>query len=311
MENKIRLLVLGNTGMLGSMISTVISNDNRFELYGTYNSISLSKLTSMRFKEYYFNAYNFSSNKLFEILNITQPDYIINCIGIIKPYCKDNDPSGVLKAIKVNALFPHELSKTVEHFNKKIKIIQIATDCVFDGKKGNYLESDLHNPIDVYGKSKSLGEVSSLNVLNIRCSIIGPELNGKLSLLEWFLNVNNNETINGFSHHFWNGITTLQFTNLCVDIMIHNKFQKLKNLSINTSIHYVINTTVSKYQLLNIFKQIFHKENIIEEIFVENEKIDRTIESIFLHHKLIPMQQAILELKDFLDKSSMYRKCRN
>ena len=70
-----------------------------------------------------------------------------------------------------------------------IKVIQIGTDCVYSGKKGLYSETDKHDPLDVYGKSKSLGEVFDGSALIIRCSIIGPEFKKQKSFLfEWFLN---------------------------------------------------------------------------------------------------------------------------
>ena len=59
-------------------------------------------------------------------------------------------------AIKVNSLFPFQLSKIIKL--KKNKIYQI-TDCVFSGEKGNYNEMSEHDALDVYGKTKSLGKL--------------------------------------------------------------------------------------------------------------------------------------------------------
>ena len=104
---------------------------------------------------------------------------IINCIG---KFISDNSKEQIYSSIKVNSLFPIELSKYIKL--KKIKLYQIATDCVYDGKAGNYDENSRHNAIDVYGKTKSLGEVKDNNFYNIRVSIIGKELNTKNSLVE-------------------------------------------------------------------------------------------------------------------------------
>lgn len=84
----------------------------------------------------------------------------------------------------MNSEFPHIISEIFP----KSKIFQIATDCVFSGTKGNYTEDDFHNATDIYGKTKSLGEVKNNNFFNLRTSIIGKELDGKFSLIEWFLN---------------------------------------------------------------------------------------------------------------------------
>jgi dTDP-4-dehydrorhamnose reductase len=61
------------------------------------------------------------------------------------------------------------------------KVIQIATDCVFSGSNGSYLETDPHDATDVYGKTKSDGEIESSAVMQLRCSIIGRENKGKKS----------------------------------------------------------------------------------------------------------------------------------
>ena len=55
------------------------------------------------------------------------------------------------------------------------RVLQIATDCVYSGAQGAYVETDLHDALDVYGKTKSLGECQEPNVYHLRCSIIGPE----------------------------------------------------------------------------------------------------------------------------------------
>ena len=92
--------------------------------------------------------------KLKEI--VSNKDYIINCVGVIKPYIDESDPESIKNALDVNSLFPHILNKSIK---KKTKIFQIATDCVYNGEKGKYYEKDHHNANDIYGKSKSAGEV--------------------------------------------------------------------------------------------------------------------------------------------------------
>jgi len=114
---------------------------------------------------------------------------------------------------------PHALAQATAKVLPMAKVLQIATDCVYSGKTGNYDEAAKHDALDVYGKTKSLGEVNARHVLNIRCSIIGPELKGRLSLLEWFLSQPTGARVNGYAHHQWNGITTLQFAELCVMLM--------------------------------------------------------------------------------------------
>lgn len=191
-------------------------------------------------------------------------DYIINCIGIIKPYIHDNNASEVARAICVNAQFPYELSKL------NSKIIQIATDCVWDGARGKYTETDLHNATDVYGKTKSLGEVSKENFLNLRCSIIGREQKNFFSLLEWFLHQPKNAKVNGFNNHLWNGLTTDAFSDICIGIIKNNGwFSGMQ--------HVVPADIVSKAEMLHIFADYFARSDIQIQDIDAPIAIDRTL----------------------------------
>ncbi|MDR0631750.1 MAG: sugar nucleotide-binding protein, partial [Holosporaceae bacterium] len=195
-------------------------------------------------------------------------DWVVNCIGIIKPYIDYRDSSSVQRAIRVNALFPHRLAEAAK--NVGARVIQIATDCVFDGQIGHYTETSEHNATDVYGKTKSLGEVVAENFINLRCSIIGLELKNKTSLLEWFLNQPKGATINGFKNHLWNGVTTTAFARICVGIIRNN-------LQIDHMQHIIPANIVNKLDLLNIFKEIFNRNDVIVRDVYTDVGIDRVL----------------------------------
>ena len=84
---------------------------------------------------------------------------------------------------------------------------------------GDYLESDFHDAEDVYGKTKSLGEIKDKNFYNIRTSIIGEENYNKKSLVEWFKSSAVNSELKGFKNHKWNGLTTKVFSELLYSII--------------------------------------------------------------------------------------------
>ena len=206
-------------------------------------------------------------------------DYAINCIGIIKPYIHDDNFYEVQRAIKVNSLFPHKLANVAKITGTKI--IQIATDCVYDGAMGNYDEGSIHNPIDVYGKTKSLGEISSETFLNLRCSIIGREEKSFLSLLEWFLNQPQNATVDGYLNHYWNGVTTNAFAKICRGIIENNLWFSGKQ-------HILASDSPSKAGMLKIFAEVFNRQDIkIKNINAKN-LINRTLmtQNKALHEKI-------------------------
>ena len=222
-----KVVVLGDTGMLGGMLKRLLESKD-VDVYG------VSRKNGLQISPYYH-----TSALLNKISVLDSADYIINCIGAIKPVFNERDR--LAEAIYTNAIFPHELVK----WNNvrgcfKAKLIHITTDCVFDGLDGHYTESSPHNPLDEYGKSKSLGEPEDCMVL--RTSIIGPEWGGnKRSLIEWFL-CQRGKTANGYTNHMWNGLTTLEFSTLICDIMLRELH--------STGIYHLYSNDVNKYKLL-------------------------------------------------------------
>ena len=152
-------------------------------------------------------------------------------------------------------------------------MFQIATDCVFSGKKGKYTENSYHDDLEIYGISKSLGEIKSKNFFNIRTSIVGKEVIKKKSLLEWVIN-NKDLTLNGFVNHDWNGITTKAFGEALYSIINYN-------LVIPNSIHLIPKDKVNKYELLKLLKRKF-KLNVKIDKYKAKQKIDRTLSTINL-----------------------------
>jgi dTDP-4-dehydrorhamnose reductase len=265
-----KILILGATGMLGSQVLKTLQELKNFKIYATFKNSK--KITALR-KLIEIND-NVSFVKfnvgLFNKIKLSKFNYIINCIGLIKPYINEKNQSTILEALKVNSLFPHQLITS----SKKVKIFQIATDCVFDGKKGNYIETDSHNPIDVYGKTKSLGELKYSNFFNIRCSIIGPELDSHKSLLDWFRFLPLNSKIKGFKNHDWNGVTTYAFGKVLSGII-------KSNLKIPQTIHLIPKNSLNKFNLLKIFKKHFLRNDISISAVNFKDKINRTLKTTY------------------------------
>jgi dTDP-4-dehydrorhamnose reductase len=186
-------------------------------------------------------------------LSLGEPEFIVNCIGLISHLIDEEDSLSILRAAGLNSLFPHELASYA--MTKNIKVIQIATDCVFSGKDGSYLESSEHDASDLYGISKSIGEVHATNVMNIRCSIIGREQRGYKSLLEWVLSQAYGSEISGYSDRLWNGVTTLAFSRVVAGIIQQRLFRPGMQ-------HLLPSDKVTKGQLVGMIATTFGRQDI-------------------------------------------------
>jgi dTDP-4-dehydrorhamnose reductase len=198
-------------------------------------------------------------------------DYVINCIGVINKSIVEESAASRQSALLINSLFPYRLDDLASKLG--FKIIQIATDCVFSGKKGGYLESDLHDTIDTYGKTKSLGEVPSENMMNLRVSIIGREVSSKVSLFEWVRNQPANAQIHGYSDHFWNGITTKAFSRICRGIIENSGF-------VAGTHHLIPADTMSKFELVTSIANKTGRSDIDVLERPSGKPVDRTLATI-------------------------------
>tara|TARA_Y100000591_G_C21829705_1_gene698859 strand:- start:98 stop:958 length:861 start_codon:yes stop_codon:yes gene_type:complete len=264
----IKILILGSTGMMGSTISKILKNDERFEILCSYKSSKKIKIIKLNAKQKIkLNVNNL--NEIKRIINKFEPDYLINCVGLIKQLFNKKN---IKKARYLNSILPKKLSKFAD--KKKFKIIHLSTDCVFSGKRGNYKELDKPDATDFYGISKFKGEVRSKNVLNIRTSIIGHEVNTSYSLLNWFLK---QKIVNGFKKAFFSGLTTLELSKIIINEVI------LKN-KISNGLFHVSGPKISKLNLLKIIKKIYKKNTTINIDY--SFKIDRSLNSSKFRKKI-------------------------
>jgi dTDP-4-dehydrorhamnose reductase len=197
-----------------------------------------------------------AESQLEDLLSHAWPDYIINCAGVLKhDIDREGDPA-VLRAIRVNAVFPHLVAAcAVRH---SARVIHMSTDGVFSGTAARpYLESDAADAVDAYGKTKALGEAASESVLNVRCSIIGRDPVRGRGLLEWFLRAPDDSELTGYADQRWNGVTTDQFASFCLEALRTNCFDDIRRSS--PVMHFCPNRTITKYELLNIWREVSGK----------------------------------------------------
>lgn len=208
-----RVVVLGGTGMLGSAIIEVLSEQGI--PYGA-TTRDLAGLPPGWVER--FSAFDALTGNVSQVVGELGPgDHVVNCVGVIRHHISDASPRDRRNAIAINAMFPYALVDAAER--QGFHITQIATDCVYSGSTGRYDEDSAHDATDVYGQTKSLGEVPSPSLLNLRCSIIGPELKNKVSLLEWVLSHNAGSSFSGYTDHLWNGVTARAFARVFAGIV--------------------------------------------------------------------------------------------
>jgi dTDP-4-dehydrorhamnose reductase len=267
-----KVVVLGASGMLGSMITDLLAHDGQFEVTATVREICQveqwrTKLPTVRWVQ--FNA---ASPDLPRALGVIDGHaWVVNAIGITKPLIHDDNPDEVERAIRINALFPLQLGTCAQAAGAQV--IQIATDCVYSGLKGNYVESDAHDALDVYGKTKSLGEATYPCMYHLRCSIIGPEPKDYKFLIEWFRRQPLNARVSGYINHRWNGVTTLHFARVVQGIIkAGGRFCHLQ--------HLVPTGTVTKSDMLHEFAGVYGRQDIVVKDVAAAQVIDRTLGTV-------------------------------
>ncbi len=261
-----KVLILGGSGMLGHRLWINLRKEH--EVWVTVRQTTSPFPDRPEFPTDYVRTDVDASNfdQVTRSLASIQPDLVINCIGLIKQMGHlARDP---IMSISLNALLPHRISLVCRA--AKIRMIHISTDCVFSGKKGNYLESDQSDAEDLYGRSKFLGEVAyPPHSITLRTSIIGRELKTRLGLIEWFLSQEDGGTISGYKRAIFTGLTTDELSRIIMDYVIPHPDL--------TGLYHVSSSPISKYDLLHLANQAFgRKINILPE---EDFYCDRSLDS--------------------------------
>lgn len=259
-----KVLILGSTGMLGSAVAREFS-DFDGQVIASKRANSIENVSSnIEVREFDAEFEDISA----VAFDLGAEDYIINCIGQVKAKINGCNSTDVQRAILINSLLPHRIQNFVAKTGTKV--IQIATDCVFSGDKGGYIETDRHDALDVYGKSKSLGEVSSPEFLNIRVSIIGPENSGHMSLFDWVRLQPREATIQGFTDHIWNGITTQAFARLSRGLIESGSFRA-------GVAHVMPSDQLSKADLVQLIAKSTGRNDITIVPGLSGSGVDRTL----------------------------------
>lgn len=258
-----KIMILGASGMLGNAIFRMFSMVPNLNVFGTIRSERLRSLFPATLQDTIISDVNVDNlDVLVKILSDFKPDVIINCIGVVKQLSQANEP---LTVIPLNSIFPHRLYRICELSGTRM--IHISTDCVFSGSKGMYTELDTADANDLYGRSKLLGEVHYPNSITLRTSIIGHELIGKRSLVDWFLSQNG--SVSGFKNALFSGLPTIEIAKLILDYVLPNPMLH--------GLYHVSSDPISKYDLLTLVADVYNKNIDIQAEYAY--KVDRSLDS--------------------------------
>jgi dTDP-4-dehydrorhamnose reductase len=258
----LKVLVLGSNGLIGSNIVKVLSGDLSLEVFGTIN-VNIHPRLERDFSTKIFRGVNvLNSAKLLEVFELIGPEVVINCVGLTK---HKHDEFRAIDAIALNALYPHRLAEIARIFGSRL--IHFSTDCVFSGGRGLYSEVDPPDAVDLYGRSKALGEVLYGNALTIRTSTIGHELGSNHGLLDWFLS--QQLRCKGFSQAVFSGLPTVIIARVLRDYILRDKTM--------IGLYHIAANPINKYDLLKLIAKEYGKKIDIE---IDDElKIDRSLNS--------------------------------
>ena len=258
-----KVLVLGVTGMLGNAMFRVLSRSAELTVFGTARSDDSRRYFPGSLSNHLIAGIDVENNdSLLGVVADVQPHVVVNCVGLVKQLADANNP---LHAVPINTLLPHRLACLCKAMGARL--IHISTDCVFSGSKGNYLETDFPDALDLYGRSKLLGELDHPHALTLRTSIIGHELNGNRSLVNWFLAQKG--FVQGFTRAIFSGLPTVELASVVRDIVLPR--MELHGL------YHVSAKPIDKFELLHLVAKQYGKN--IEIIPSESLVIDRSLDS--------------------------------
>ncbi|WP_417212952.1 dTDP-4-dehydrorhamnose reductase [Bizionia sp.] len=144
---KTEVLITGSNGQLGKTVFALHQGNNYKALNFTFTTKATLDISNQEQVDRYFKSNNFN--------------YCINCAAYT---AVDRAEEEKEEAFLINAIGARNLAEACKKYG--VILIHISTDFVFDGSKNEpYSETDIPNPINVYGASKLQGERNIQSIL--------------------------------------------------------------------------------------------------------------------------------------------------
>ncbi len=260
---KQRVLVLGGTGMLGHKLVQVLAGDPALEVHCTVRRLPAAPFVTAEATYHAGVEIAPGSRRLEEVLRALSPDVVINAVGAIKQ--KDLN-AAMEETFYLNGMLPHLIPFL--NPNQRARLIHFSTDCVFQGDRGGYRESDAPDALDLYGRSKACGEVDYGNHLTLRTSIIGFELGSHLGLLSWLLRQPRGSSVPGYAHAIFSGLPTVTLSRTVLEIVRHHPLLR--------GLYHVASEPIAKLELL---ERVSRRFDLGHELVPSNAvRIDRSLD---------------------------------
>jgi dTDP-4-dehydrorhamnose reductase len=258
-----KILVIGASGMLGNAIVRYFATRTSHDIVGIVRSARSAALFPADVRPSLAEGGDVEDfDALVRVFDRHRPTVVINCVGLVKQLEDAKDP---LAAIPINAVLPHRLAHLCALSGARL--IHPSTDCVFSGSKGMYVEDDLPDARDVYGRTKLLGEVEYPHTLTLRTSIIGHELSSSHSLVCWFLAQEG--AVRGFSRAVFSGFPTVEIARIVDQYVL-----PYPDLS---GVYHLSAEPIDKFSLLQLIAKKYDKTICIDED--ATLVIDRSLDS--------------------------------
>lgn len=282
-----RVLILGASGMLGNAMLRILSQSEACEVRGTARSAGVLRHFEPSLAKRIVTGIDVENvDALTTLLADVRPSVVVNCIGLVKQLAQADDP---LSALPINALLPHRLARLCGLVGARF--VHISTDCVFNGRKGSYLESDPSDAEDLYGRSKYLGEVAYPHSITLRTSIIGHELSSTHGLVGWFLAQEG--TVKGYRKAIFSGLPTVELSRIVRDVVLPQP--ELSGL------FHVAAKPIAKYDLLQLVRDAYGKNIAIEPD--DSVAIDRSLNAERFQkatgYVAAPWPELVARMRDF------------
>ena len=227
-----KVLITGVSGLLGVALARRFSKKS--DVTGIYNTHPVVLDDCSLVKCNLLDKPDFK-----KLLSKANPEVIIHAAALTDVDLCEQKPE-LAESINVG------LTRNLAGFakEKSIRLVYISTDFIFDGKKGNYSESDLPLPINAYGRTKLKGEDVVKEVSNhaiVRTSIFGWNVQNKLSFPEWVIdNVGKSRRI---------GVFTDQITSMILVDSLAEMVEKLVVCGASGTFNIASSNSLSKYDM--------------------------------------------------------------